>query len=191
MATSDPSVKPHAPVATRWVPNKSLPPYSYVTGKYPHPTRDRQGHAFGQEESPQDPLDPQRWRECEGYLWGIDLFNHGYYWEAHEAWEGVWHAHQRVGPVADYLKGLIKIAAAGVKAREGRPDGIRRHGARAEELLTQANSILAGDETGCVAGLPIEALKRLCQLLQLHADEIVNDSDRPVVVVMPMPLCPD
>ncbi|MER9856292.1 DUF309 domain-containing protein [Mesorhizobium sp. M0098] len=27
------------------------------------------------------------------FRWGIDLFNHGYYyWEAHEAWEPLWHA---------------------------------------------------------------------------------------------------
>ncbi|MER9007639.1 DUF309 domain-containing protein [Mesorhizobium sp. M0862] len=24
------------------------------------------------------------------FRWGIDLFNHGYYWEAHEAWEPLW-----------------------------------------------------------------------------------------------------
>ena len=55
---------------------------------------------------------------------GIALFNAGYYWEAHEAWEGLWHAHGRDGPTADVLKGLIKLAAAGVKVREGRPHGV-------------------------------------------------------------------
>ncbi len=31
------------------------------------------------------------WLRCRDYLRGIDLFNHGYYWEAHEVWEGLWH----------------------------------------------------------------------------------------------------
>ena len=188
MATSDPSVQPHAPVASRWVPEKTLPPYSYVTGKYPHPTRDRQGHAYGQEEEQLDPLDPNHWQDCQGYLWGIDLFNHGYYWEAHEAWEGVWHAHGRVGAVADFLKGLIKLAAAGVKARECRPAGVRRHAVRAQELLTQAASSLARPTSNQVAGLSMVELVNLCKLLQLHADEVTRDSDDPVVIVMPAPL---
>ena len=50
---------------------------------------------------------------------GVALFNAGYYWEAHEAWEGLWHAYGRRGPTADVLKALIKLAAAGVKVREG------------------------------------------------------------------------
>ena len=50
-----------------------------------------------------------------------DLLNHGFYWEAHEAWETLWHAAGRKGEIADFLKGLIKLAAAAVKAREGNP----------------------------------------------------------------------
>jgi hypothetical protein len=57
------------------------------------------------------------------YLRGIDLFNHGFYWESHEAWEAVWISAGRRGSVADFLKALIKVAAAGVKAREGREAG--------------------------------------------------------------------
>ena len=31
----------------RLVPNEPFPAYSYVTGRYPHPTRDQAGHSFG------------------------------------------------------------------------------------------------------------------------------------------------
>ena len=75
------------------------------------------------------------WRNNKAWLWAIDLFNQGFYWEAHEAWEGLWHAAGRRGPTADLLKGLIKLAAAGVKARECRPEGVKLHAARAAELL--------------------------------------------------------
>jgi predicted metal-dependent hydrolase len=41
---------------------------------------------------------------------GIDLFNRGLYWEAHEAWEEVWMPDRR-GPDRGFYKGLIQIAA--------------------------------------------------------------------------------
>ena len=71
------------------LPGEPLPPYSYVPGKFPHPIRDPQGHSFGEVPDAVVNLDPQQWRECRPYLRGIDLFNHGFYWEAHESWEAV------------------------------------------------------------------------------------------------------
>jgi predicted metal-dependent hydrolase len=68
----------------------------------------------------------------------VKLFNAGYYWEAHEAWEGLWHVYGRHGPTADVLKGLIKLAAAGVKVREGREPGVRTHARRAGETFAAA-----------------------------------------------------
>jgi uncharacterized protein len=41
---------------------------------------------------------------------GIELFNAGEYWEAHEAWEGDWMP-DRKGPDSGFYKGLIQIAA--------------------------------------------------------------------------------
>lgn len=68
----------------------------------------------------------------------VDLFNHGYYWEAHEVWESEWNRAGRQGLWATCLKGLIKLAAAGVKFREKNPEGFRRHCLRALELLQPA-----------------------------------------------------
>jgi predicted metal-dependent hydrolase len=127
---------PDAPrLPPRLAPDVTFPPYSYVTGRFPHPTRDPSGHSFGHAAPAPGPVDPARWHESRAYLMGCDLFNYGYYWEAHEVWEGLWQATGRTGPTADFLKGLIKLAAAGVKCREGRADGVRRHTARAAELF--------------------------------------------------------
>jgi uncharacterized protein len=41
---------------------------------------------------------------------GVDLFNRGLYWEAHEAWEHEW-VPDRKGPDAAFYKGLIQVAA--------------------------------------------------------------------------------
>lgn len=114
---------------------RPLPPYTYVSGRTPHPIHDPAGHLFHQPPSRPPRIDPARWPESADYLYGVDLFNAGYYWEAHEVWEGLWHAENRTGPVANFLKGLIKLAAAGVKRYEGRTAGIHRHAARAEELF--------------------------------------------------------
>jgi len=88
-------------------------------------------------------LVPQSWQDSAEYLFGVDLFNHAYYWESHEAWESLWHVAGRTGPVATFLKGLIKLAAAGVKSREGVIRGVTRHAARAAELF----SIVAVDKS--------------------------------------------
>ncbi len=45
-----------------------------------------------------------------GLQHGIDLFNSGRFWDAHEAWEEVWMP-DRKAPDAGFYKGLIQIAA--------------------------------------------------------------------------------
>lgn len=41
---------------------------------------------------------------------GIELFNGGRYWDAHEVWEREWMP-DRKGPDAGFYKGLIQVAA--------------------------------------------------------------------------------
>jgi predicted metal-dependent hydrolase len=92
-------------------------------------------------------VDPRRWQASEDYLYAIDLFNGQFYWEAHESWEGLWHAAGRKGTTAYFLKGLIKLAAAGVKHRQGTPRGVKSHACRAAELFqTVARSPEAGGD---------------------------------------------
>lgn len=116
----------------RYAPDRELPPYAFVgSDRFPHPRAHGAGHSRGEPEPEADPLDPHAWQENEAYLYGIDLFNHGFYWEAHEQWEAVWIASGREGTVAEFLKGLIKLTACGVKVRQDRARGIRRHACRA------------------------------------------------------------
>jgi hypothetical protein len=126
-----------------------LPPYAYVPGRSPRPA------GLTLESLP---FDPPTWRSCRAYLHGIDLFNHGYYWEAHESWEGLWHGCGRRGTTADFLKGLIQLAVAGVKVRQGISEGVRRHAARAGELFRQMANATAGEPR--YAGLDLSYLIR-------------------------------
>lgn len=119
----------------RLIPEEPFPPYAYVPGRFPHPTSDPAGHSFGVESVIPDQVEPDGWQDCRPYLYGIDLFNAGYFWESHVAWESLWMACGRKGMVADFLKGLIHLAAAGVKALEGKPEGVKSHSGRAAALF--------------------------------------------------------
>ena len=101
----------------RWLPQNSLPPYAYLPGKDPHPVRDPAGHSYHVEPIP---VAVEASLSSDAFLWGLDLFNHGYYWEAHEAWEGLWQVADRDGPLRMLFKGLILLSAAGVKIREAK-----------------------------------------------------------------------
>ena len=171
----------------RLAPRLPLPPYTYVTGHFPHPTRDRQGHSYQVAPAAQS-FDPARWHESETLLHAADLFNHGYYWEAHEAWESLWHACGRTGTAADFLKGLIKLAAAGVKAREGRTGGVRRHASRALELFRHTSAALPL-EIKRYLGLSLDEVSAFAAALA--GGEIVPVSpsfDEPVQPVWPFKL---
>lgn len=91
-----------------------LPPYRYVPGRNPHPFRHPGGHSYTDGSAPhEDPADtPAQW------IYGCDLFDHRYYWEAHEAWEACWH-HTPPGPRRELIQGLIQAAAAILKRHMG------------------------------------------------------------------------
>lgn len=116
----------------RRLPEKSFPSYAYLPGRQPHPVRDPAGHSFHSEASPGA---KEASLDSDMFLWGIDVFNHGYYWEAHEAWEGLWQVADRGAPLRMLFKGLILLSAAGVKIREGKHAAALRHAGRAAALL--------------------------------------------------------
>ena len=116
----------------RWLPQKSFPPYAYLPGREPHPVRDPRGHSYHVE-----PIlvAAEASLGSDVFLWGLDLFNHGYYWEAHEAWESLWQVAERGSSLRMLFKGLILLSAAGVKVREGKHAAAVRHAGRAAALL--------------------------------------------------------
>ena len=175
------------PERPRFVADEPFPSYAYVPGRFPHPRRDPEGHAFKISPDEVEPPNPDRWQEIRPYLFGLDLFNHGYYWEAHEAWEAVWKACGRRGTAADFLKSLIKLAAAGVKAREGRPAGVARHGARAAGLFRGVHGQISG---ATYLGLDVGELIEFAERLE-RGTELPEPSDAAVKVVFDFRLRPE
>jgi uncharacterized protein len=151
---------PQPAQVSRLVPQEPLPPYTFVPGRAPHPVSDPAGHRFGLNPPVPDKLDPDHWETNKAYLFGLDLFNAGYFWESHEQWESLWHAAGRSGMVADFLKGLIKLAAAGVKHLEGNPRGVKSHACRAAELW-QAVAASLGECKETFLGFRVEPLVEL------------------------------
>lgn len=97
--------------------SKDFPIYRYIPGLHPHPVKSPEGHSFGVEEEKVDKWDSNEWKKNKDYLYGIDLFNYHYYWEAHEAWEGLWISSVRNSSEHRFLQGLIKCGAAFLKVR--------------------------------------------------------------------------
>ena len=102
--------------ATRYS-SQDFPPYRYVPGLHPHPTNRLDGHSYGEEDEESGKWDSELWKDNQEYLFGIDLYNYHYYWEAHEAWEGLWIASIRNSSEHRFLQGLIKLGAALLKIR--------------------------------------------------------------------------
>jgi hypothetical protein len=145
------------------------------------------GHSYGRVWPPTRPIDPDRWRESAEYAEGIALFNAGYYWEAHEVWERLWNAEGRRGAVAELLKALIKLAAAGVKAREGRVGGVVTHLTRAASGL-RAVEVEAGPR---LLGLELGRLRRWVEELASHPPLCEAPREAAVVRVFAEPLRPE
>ncbi|MBN8627605.1 MAG: DUF309 domain-containing protein [Planctomycetes bacterium] len=157
--------------AERYEPSLELPPYTYVPGRTPHPKSDPRGHAYGRTDEPLEEFDPAKLEHSRDFRYAVDLFHAGYYWEAHEVWEALWHAVGRTGPTADLLKGLIKLAAAGVKVLEGIPTGVVSHARRAAELFEHAEDGGISNVGATPTRELIEAAKGIAAQPPLAADE--------------------
>jgi len=96
------------------------------------------------------------WDSDARYLFGADLFDHRYYWEAHEAWEGLWHWATPQSSTHRLLQSLIQFAAATLKCHVGHQGGAERLYSRAEERL----AMIQVDEGPIFRGIQLDELPR-------------------------------
>jgi hypothetical protein len=106
----------------RRLPTIALPASTFVAGRTPRPADGWFDH-----------VDRADW-----FDFGCDLFDGGFYFEAHELWEQCWRAARDVNNVDDarFLQGLIKLAAAGVKWLAQAPEPMSSHLRGAVKLLS-------------------------------------------------------
>jgi len=117
--------------------DRPLPAYRYVPGLQVHPLHGGHGGSGLHEHDPPE-LALQR---------GLDLLEHRYFWEAHEALEQAWRAWRETEPErAELAAGLIQLSAAWLRRHTG-------HQRPAERLLSAATARLRGQS---VEGLDVE-----------------------------------
>ena len=120
----------------RLLPSAELPRYAHIPGTgTPHPYRDPRGHSHNRKPPAPKGLSEDNWAENRSYLMGLDFFNLRFYWEAHDEWERLLKIADSETLVARFLRGLVKLAAAGIKVREESIHGVRRHAASAGEVF--------------------------------------------------------
>lgn len=123
-----------------------FPPYRFMPGKAPHPFAHEGGWGYGLERPVPPYHPPDQWQQSDNYLYGCDLFNAGWWWEAHETWEEQWHVTQAHSPGwTDLLKGLIQLAACALNRERGVHGGANRLLVTACEALQRAESADEGD----------------------------------------------
>ena len=97
-------------------------------------------------------------------MYGVDLFNHRYWWEAHEAWEAIWLAAGRNSQAGCFIQGLIQLAAGQLKRIMEEPSGASLLTDSAAEKLAVGGSLFLGI---AVEPLIESALASLSQSLEL------------------------
>lgn len=138
----------------RYAPDVALPPYRFVPGLNPHPTHHPKGHSYERDELELEWLPADDWDRNTAYLYGVDLYNFAFWWEAHEAWEGFWHTTDKRAPQGQFIQGLIQVAAALFKLHQRKHSGALR---LSELGLGRLRFVLESAEVraGCYMGLDL------------------------------------
>ena len=107
------------------------------------------------------------WINDPHYQQGIDLFNRGQFWHAHEAWETLWlTAHE---PVRQFIQGLIQTAAALVHWERGNRFGLGLNWRKARPKLMQFEHSFGGlDIAQLIAWMDAMQTDETMQAPQLH-----------------------
>lgn len=124
--------------------DRPFPSYRFIPGKSPHPTRNPNGHSYNKPLEELTSFASKQWQTCDVYLYGIDLFNYGYWWEAHEALENVWIAAGRKTETGLFIQGLIQISAAHLKKLQGFNIPAKQLATKGLEKMKHVNGIYLG-----------------------------------------------
>lgn len=152
----------------RYLPNKPFPRYVFIPGENPHPKKVG-GHMEGEGDPMASPINMDQPSQNEFLRYAIDLYNYGYFWESHVYFEAFWNAHGRVGSVADFLKGMIKLGAAGVKAQIDQRVQVKEHFERAVELFLSVKEREGDDFLGFNL---TELIQSINQCIETKSDQI-------------------
>ena len=86
----------------------------------------------------------------EAWVRGLTLYAAGDHWHAHEAWEALW-LRRKDSSEGAFLRAVIQVAAAMVKAEQGNMAGVRKNLAKAVANLERAPERCRGIDTHALA----------------------------------------
>jgi len=114
----------------------------------------------------------------EDYRYGIELYNRAYWWEAHEVFEGFWHAFGRTTEAGNFFQALIQCAAANLKREVGHEPAVRKLVANGLARLQKTPSHYMGLNTATFADAITEWMNKRRPAvrirLELSGDEEVT-----------------
>jgi hypothetical protein len=158
-----------------------FPDRAFIPGRMPHPRRS--GANLSEITTFPVVIDPDDGpaRRQRALRRGLDLFNHGYFWEAHEAWEEPWQGLRRDSAGALHLQGLIRLAAAALKLVMEEPAGVAAHAGWCAATFTRLHArrpeVFAG-------GPEAEALIALCRRLHAAREPLTGDNPQRLASVL-------
>lgn len=139
-------------MSIRW----PLPESAHIPGQTERPIRSPAFDAAAA--APAYTVD-RMWPQNETYLYGVELYREGFFWEAHEVWEPVWMRSSGNSRERLLVQGLIQLSNACLKIRMERPDAAGRLLGIAQEKVVEASmggpsimGIALGPLGDCVAG---------------------------------------
>ncbi len=112
-----------------------FPSYSFMPGQNPHPRNDPKGHSHGKPEPTATYTPHEQWKKNEPWIFGVDLYNFGYWWESHEQWEALWKLDRNSEQENLFYRAVIQLAAANIKRFCERIEGAQSLARQAVEKL--------------------------------------------------------
>lgn len=155
----------------RLIPEMPFPPYVFIPGENPHPKKTG-GHMEGEKDPVAEIIRRDHPEANAFFRFAIDLYNYGYCWESHVYFEALWNAHGRQGSEADFLKGMIKLGAAGVKLQIKQTASAKDHFLRAQELFSSVKA----NEGKAFLGFDLD------ELIQ-HIDEALSSTGKQLQLI--------
>lgn len=124
--------------------NIPFPGRKYKPGVGIHPNKDPNGSHIPEVHTTEKQFDMDTWRHSRRYCYAIDLFNAGYWWEAHEVLEDLWVRTGRSTEIARFIQGIIQIAAALLKDSQSVRRGASRLKKRGLSKLRTQSGVYLG-----------------------------------------------
>ena len=100
----------------------SLPDKKYSPGQGVHPKKAPQQFHIPELPSDEATFSVNTWKNSQRYLYAIDLFNYGYWWEAHEVLEELWIKTGKTSFTGIFIQGIIQISATLLKKSQSTPN---------------------------------------------------------------------